>query len=235
VRSALLLWLEQNILSAALSLEEAGRGSFQFTQKISEHLNKNPLQEWEADRWMRGVKLKLLKMEDYFFRAGTGKKSALSLFVRNEQGLNVGLRREAVTQMATFVSLVTDYGFGRKRTYFESRRMDVVVEDLQGETLIYAENKAAEKVLKKLCDKLTTDYITTIPVIPETTDGKRVTDDALMKASHIWSHRPVFFWGISPAYRQAYQINYTHTGFTLSPISDVPNIDSWIETSPRVF
>jgi hypothetical protein len=148
------------------------------------------------------------------------KRGALSLFVRNEAGLNVGLRREAITQMATYVSLITDYGYGRARTKFESRHMDVVVYDRK-DAWIYAENKAAEKTLAKLCERLQ-KFETEIPRIVPRADGSLPHDDAVMKAQHLWLHRPPYFWAVAPTLRRAYQVRYGRSGFNLEPVGDIP-------------
>src|SRR5205085_11986760 len=122
---------------------------FQFTQAIHKTLKDRPIQNWEADRWARGINQRLIRMEGHFFRIGQGKRSSLSFFIRNEQGLLVGLRREAITQAATYVSLVTDYGYGRQATRFETQWMDVAVYEEGNKALIYAENKASDKTLGK--------------------------------------------------------------------------------------
>jgi hypothetical protein len=189
-------WLEHNILRSAADLAAAGRARAGLTEAVGETLRKIPIQPWEADRWLRGIKLRLIRMEEFFFRAGVQKRSALSLFVRNEKGLNVGLRREAITQMATYVSLVTDYGYERRRTRFESRFMDVLVLDRQQRPWIYAENKAAERTLDRLCERLALEFSDGVPRINEEDEAR--VDDAVMKASHLWKHRPPYFWAVSP-------------------------------------
>lgn len=219
-------WLEKSILDAALALARAGSALHAFDEKVAENLKKMPIQEWEADRWMRGVKLRMIRMETYFFRAGAGKRSATSLFVRNEDGLNVGFRREAITQMATYITLVTDYGFGRKRTRFESQWMDVAVYDGR-RPLIYAENKASARVLEKLRLRLEGEFAREVPWVPEPPDADRPrVDDAVMKAHHIWRHRPAYFWAVCPTARFAYRVVYGSSGFTLAPLADVPAADA---------
>jgi hypothetical protein len=217
-------WMERNLLQSAEELALAGRASLRFTQGVSETLRKAPIESWEADRWLRGLKLRLIRMEAFFFRAGAQKKSSLSLFVRNEHGLNVGLRREAITQMATYVSLITDFGYHRARTRFESRFMDVLVLDDARRAWIYAENKAAARALEKLCQRLSGDFCDHVPIISED-DNLRGVDDAVMKANHIWKHRPVYFWGVSPSVRRAYEVNYLERGFRLSEVNGVPHAD----------
>src|SRR5262245_46962093 len=207
-------WLEQNLLKSAEALAVAGRARRGFSAAVADVLKQRPIQSWEADRWLRGVKLRLIRMEAFFFRAGTQKRSALSLFVRNDRGLNVGLRREAITQMATYVSLVTDFGYERSRTRFESRFMDVAVYDDADRTLIYAENKASARVLDRLCDRLREEFLSGVPVIPA--DAKPAAiDDAIMKANHIWTHRPSFFWAVSPAKSRAFEVEINGAGFGL--------------------
>jgi hypothetical protein len=144
------LWLDSLLRKSALELEVSKKTIFQFGNSTSQTLDKNPIQEWEADAWARGLKIGLIRLEGYFFRVGSGKRSPLSFFIRNDQNLYVGLRRESVTQAATFVSLVTDYGYSRTQTQFESRWMDVVVYGEDGKAVIYAENKASSKTLGKL-------------------------------------------------------------------------------------
>jgi len=153
------------------------------------------------------VKLRLVKMEAFFFRAGVQKRGAVSLFVRNAAGLNVGLRREAITQIATDVSLVTDFGYPRARTFFETGHMDVAVYDEAGDAWIYAGNKASPRTLARLCERLGRDYFNGVPMMPEDAAPGSV-DDAVMKANHIWRHRPTYFWGVSPTARAAYAVTF---------------------------
>lgn len=217
-------WMEQNLLRSAEELAAAGRASMGFTKAVAQALRKAPIQGWEADRWLRGIKLRLIRMEAFFFRAGTQKRSALSLFVRNERSQNVGLRREAITQMATYVSLITDFGYERSKTRFESRFMDVLVLDHADRAWIYAENKAAGRTLDKLCDRLISGFADHVPVISPD-DEFRSIDDAVMKANHIWAHRPAFFWGVSPSLRRAFEVEYLERGFRLKDVEKIPHAD----------
>lgn len=221
--SALSDWFHRRIHRAAGSLAFAGAASPVFPERVAAALTKNPIRDWEAERWMRGLKLRLVKMEDYFIRVGTGKRSAISLFVRNEKGLNVGLRRETITQMATYISLITDYAFPRGKTRFETGWMDVAVFDDAGRALIYAENKASEKTLSGLCERLSGEFSNRIPFAE--TDSERRPDDPVMKAQHIWRNRPNYFWAISPGTRRAFDVDYGVSGFKLKPIPDIPNAD----------
>src|SRR5689334_24675414 len=88
--SPLVQWLHCSIVSAAAELVAAQRARPKLAESVAEILRESPVQEWEADRWMRGVKLRLIRPEAYFFRAGREKRGAVSLFVRNEEGMNVG-------------------------------------------------------------------------------------------------------------------------------------------------
>jgi hypothetical protein len=223
--SAIVCWLERYITSCAQELVKAGCGRPLLVESIQELFSKMPIQEWEADRWARGVRLRLLKTEAYFFRAGKQKKGAISLFVRNEQGLNVGLRREAITQIATYITLVTDFGYPRKQTWFESRFMDVAVRSGKRDTWIYAETKANERTLEKLCKRLTAEFENGLP--PESPEPAMRIDDAINKANHILNQRPRFFWGVAPTKRLSYEIIYGHHGFRLSQIPNVPHADEW--------
>ena len=108
-------------------MELARKTRFQFSSSIQQGLDKLPIQEWEETAWARGLKTGLIRLEGYFFRVGSGKRSPLSFFIRNDSDLYVGLRRESITQAATYVSLVTDYGYSRTQTRFESQWMDVAV------------------------------------------------------------------------------------------------------------
>jgi hypothetical protein len=238
-------WLERLILKSAAELEQAGRGVYGLTGKIEAILKCRPVQEWEGDRWARGIKRGLVRQEDFFVRAGAGKRGALSLFVHNTHGQNVGLRREAITQMATYISLITDYGYPRAQTRFECQRMDVAVyEDRkrlpaesrvsggksarQAGLWLYAENKAADRILEKLCAGLSERFVDTIPYIPAGDDLPH--DDVLMKASHIWTHRPRYFWGVAPTRRLAFEVLYSDRGFRLSPVDAIPDADEFRRT-----
>lgn len=220
-RSPVAAWLETSVLAAARDLEAAGRSVYRFEEKIRAILESQPVTDWEADRWLRGVHRRMIRMEDYFYRAGAGKKSAMSLFVRSNAGLNVGMRREALTQIAAYVSLITDYGFPRRQTRFETGWMDVAVFGSAGDVMIYAESKAAEKVLLRLCQRLEKEFETSVPYV-DVAELKSVKDDAVMKANHIWRHRPRYFWAVSPTLRRSYEVNYFDSGFSLRGISELP-------------
>jgi hypothetical protein len=218
-------WLHSIIVKSAIQLETAGGTRFCFATSIQEALEKNPIQDWEAALWARGLKSRLIRMEGYFFRAGTGKSSCLSFFVRNEQGLQVGLRRESITQAATYVTLITDYGFARGSTRFETGWMDVAVFDEKGDAYIYAENKANEKTLQKLCGRLASEFQNGVPFFRE--EEMQKVDDAVMKAHHIWRHRPKYFWGVSPQSKRSFAIRYSRTGFGLELAGSIPTLCEW--------
>jgi hypothetical protein len=218
-----MMWLDHLICRSAYELEASRKTIFQFGLSVAKALQKNPIQEWEADQWVRGLKNGMIRLEGHFFRVGAGRRSALCFFIRNEQDLYVGLRRESITQAATYVTLVTDYGYSRRQTCFESRWMDVAIYGEDGKALIYAENKANPKTLEKLCHRLSTEFQTEVPVldIDDERTGTRA-DDTLMKASHIWRHKPRYFWGVCPTHRQAYDIRYQSSGFRLLPVESIP-------------
>lgn len=217
-------WLTHLITKAAADLEAAGKTIFQFTQGIHKNLKERPIQDWEADRWARGLNQRLIRMEGHFFRIGQGKRSSLSFFVRNDQGLLVGFRRESVTQAATYVTLVTDFGYGRDLTRFETQWMDVAVYEEGNKALIYAENKASDKTLQKLCGRLEKEFALSVPFPP----GDELTaDDVLMKAQHIWLNKPRFFWAVAPTLRKAYTVGYGRGGFTLEPLAQLPSALEW--------
>lgn len=218
----LIPWFEKTILGYAREMEGNGHAIYQFESKIENHLKKLAIQEWEADRWLRGIKKNLIRENAYFYRVGSGKLGSFSLFIRNTAGLNVGFRRESITQMATYVSLITDYGYPREMVRFESRWMDVAVNDKQGDPIIYAENKASEKVLRKLCTRLESEFETHVPYVSRDEEEAEKVDDAVMKANHIIRYRPTYFWGVSPTYRQAYAVKYFDQSFTLKPIENIP-------------
>ena len=217
-------WLESLLLKSARQIATADKAIFQFENVIRKALFTKPIQEWEAGLWARGLKCGLIRMEGYFFRIGIAKRSCLSFFIRNEQGLHVGLRRESITQAATYATLITDFGYPRERTRFETGWMDVAVFDEAHHALIYAENKAAAGTLKKLCAKLSNDFRDDVP-FPE--QAPALHDDALMKAQHIWRHKPKFFWGVSPTLSQSYRVEYSRSGFHLCPAESIPSALEW--------
>lgn len=217
-------WLTHLIVKAASELEAERKTIFQFTQAIEKGLKEKPVQDWEADRWARGLNQRLIRMEGHFFRIGQGKRSTLSFFIRNDQGLLVGLRRESVTQAATYVSLVTDYGYGRQATRFETQWMDVAVYGEGNKALIYAENKATTKLLDKLCGRLEKEFASGVP-FPQGDEAP--SDDALMKAQHIWLHKPQYFWAVAPTLHKSYRVNMRAGGFTLEPVAKLPSALEW--------
>jgi len=205
-------------------MELAGKTVFQFGRSIQGGLAKCPVQDWEEAAWARGLKTGLIRLESYFFRVGSGKRSPLSFFIRTDADLYVGLRRESITQAATYVSLVTDYGYSRAQTRFESRWMDVVVYNPTGHAWIYAENKASHKTLEKLCRRLATEFIDDIPAVDL---EKKTVDDALMKARHIWKNRPPYFWAVCPTEHRPYAVRYQSTGFSLQRSDALPAVSEW--------
>jgi hypothetical protein len=217
-------WLTSLIMKSAFELERSQKALFRFGAKIEDLLKANPVRDWEADLWGRGLKNRLIRLEGHFFRVGTGKKGCLSFFVRNPDGLQVGLRRESITQAATYVSLITDFGYPRAHTRFETGWMDVAVYDDDGRALLYAENKANQKVLEKLCGRLSRDFEAGIP-FPDETEKK--PEDAIMKAQHIWRHRPKYFVGICPTSRAPFAVDFGRDGFSLRPIDAVPSSLEW--------
>lgn len=205
-------------------MEMSRKTIFQFSESIRRSFLKCPIQKWEADAWARGLNLGLIKLEGYFFRVCTGKRSPLAFFIRNDKDLYVGLRRESITQAATYVSLITDLGFDRSNTRFESRWMDVVVYGEDGQALIYAENKANYKTLQKLCARLSSEFQTTIPRIELDTP---LVDDAIMKAHHIWKNRPKCFWGIAPNLKLLFEVTYLRDGFYFTKLETPPHRHEW--------
>ena len=223
MRMSLPSWLDQLILKSAAELERGDKTIFQFAEAVRKTLDDKPIQAWELDRWSRGLKRGLIRLHKNFFRVGSGQRSSLSFFIRNEQDRLVGLRRESITQAATFVSLITDYGYPRESTRFETGWMDVAVFRPDGQALIYAENKANARTLEKLCDRLRTEFGQGVPFQE---GDERPKDDALNKAQHIWRHRPAYFWAVSPTTRHAYRVQY-HRGFELSAVDHVPSALEW--------
>jgi hypothetical protein len=217
-------WLENVILKSALEMESAHKAVFQFGSTIAQALEKCPVQEWEADAWARGLKIGLIRLEGYFFRVGSGKRSSLSFFVRNNKDIYVGLRRESITQAATYVQLITDYGYPRPRVRFESQWMDVAVYGEDGKVWIYAENKANQNTLEKLCRRLSDEFREDLPPVEPDALG---VDDALMKAHHIWRHKPSYFWGVCPTVARVFGVSYGNCSFTLTPLKHLPASLEW--------
>lgn len=215
-------WLETLLLKSAFELEATRQSIFQFYYTIRQHLTKHPIQSWEETLWARGLTTGLIRMEGYFFRAGSGKNSSLSFFVRNDRGMHVRLRRESITQAAVYVSLITEYGYSRAQTRFETGWMDVAVFDESRRPLIYAETKATANTLEKLCARLESGFAEGVD-FPEELDGRH--DDALMKAQHIWIHRPKFFWGVSPTERLPFEVLYSSSGFRFAPVQGMPVVN----------
>ncbi len=206
-------------------MELARKTIFQFSRSIQQGLEKSPIQEWEETAWARGLKTGLIRLEGYFFRVGSGKRSPLSFFIRNDSDRYVGLRRESITQAATYVSLVTDYGYSRTQTRFESQWMDVAVYGPEGRAWIYAENKANKGTLEKLCRRLSSEFSANVPIV--NAEDKPV-EDACMKARHIWKNRPPYFWAVCPTEKNSYTVRYHPRGFSLEPSESLPAVLEWL-------
>jgi hypothetical protein len=211
-------WLENLIVQSASAISAAGNSVRGFGMEIDERLQENPLTDWELKYWSRGLQRGLIVLNGHWFRMGSGKFSSYSFFVRNEHGLHVGLRRESIAQAAAYVSLITQYGYSRRRVRFETGYMDVAVRNEWGQTVLYAESKASCRTLERLIDHLTSDYREGLPGLAE---GENPSD-AWQKAGHILRHRPDYFWAVSPQFRRAFKINYLSHGFLLYPLPDIP-------------
>ncbi len=101
--------------------------------------------------------------------------------------------------------------------------MDVAVYSHEGTALIYAENKARQKTLEKLCARLCADFQSDIPPIADA----KIVEDALMKAHHIWKNKPRYFWAVCSVEFKSYEVCYTKKGFTLVDLNKIPSIDEW--------
>jgi hypothetical protein len=225
-------WLETLILQSASAIRAAGHTVRDFDSVIQERVSDEPLSEWELKYWSRGLQRGLIVLNGHWFRMGSGKFSSYSFFVRNEAGLHVGLRRESIAQAASYVSLITHYGFPRRRVRFESEFLDVAVTDEWGRTILYAESKASGRTLERLIERLSHDFQQGLPPVPE---GEKPSDP-WQKASHILRKRPEYFWAVSPRLRCAYKVHYTPRGFTLQPMPDIPssNMEGLFKTRAAV-
>lgn len=216
-------WLEQFIGDAARSVEPSARSGPAFASVIEGRLRAVPLTVWELERWARGLRHGLLKLSGHWFRLGSGRQSSFNLFVRNEEGELVGLHREALTQAAAYVALITDYGYPRSLVRFEIDYLDVAVRDRRGNVLAYAETKASTRTLERLLARLVSNFEGGLPDLPEEGGSPaRSPDDARHKAEHILDNRPAYFWGVSPDVRRAFRVRFTHFGFGLDPLEDFP-------------
>lgn len=213
-------WLQEQIRQAASAVEDAGGTIRAFRRAIDERFVEAPITDWETRLWTRGLKRGLLQLNSHWFRAGSGRQTAFSFFVRNEAGLLVGLRRESITQAAVYVALVTHYGYPRSRVRFEMDYLDVALRDAAGEVTLYAETKASDRVLDRLAASLSSDFAGGLPAL-NLPEGK-LTPDPHQKAAHILRARPQHFWAVSPGRRLAYAVEYTERGFVLSPRADIP-------------
>ena len=59
-------------------------------------------------------------------------------------------------------------------------------------------------------------------------DEERPHDDALMKAQHIWLHRPRYFWAVCPTRQSIYSVEFgSSAGFRLKPAERLPTALEW--------
>jgi hypothetical protein len=110
--------------------------------------------------------------------------------------------------------------------------MDVAVYGEDGKALIYAENKASERVLDKLCAKLLSSYRDAVP-FPDEEEKK--PEDAIMKAQHIWLHRPRYFWAVCPTLKVSYAVDFGRDGFTLNRVGTIPSPLEWAPSVPAAM
>ena len=213
-------WLSEQVMQAAQSVEWAGGTVRSFRQGVAERFAESPITEWETLFWTRGIKRGLIHLNSHWFRLGSGRQASVSLFVRNETGLIVGLRREAITQAAVYTALVTHYGYHRRHVRFELDYLDVALQDSAGKVTLYAETKASDRVLERLVADLSIGFKEGLPFL-ELPEGKK-PPDAFQKAAHILRNRPQHFWAVSPNHRLAFDVHYAGVGFRLVPVSDIP-------------
>jgi len=214
------VWVVDQVLRAAGELEAAGGTVRGFRRTVAERFAETPVSAWELAYWNRGVRCGLVRLNSHWFRLGSGRRSSFGFFVRNEAGLTVGLRREALTQAATYAALVTHYGYPRARARFESDFLDVALRDERGEVTLYAETKASDRVLDKLTAELASGFRDGPPPLV-LAEGQK-PPDAHQKAGHILRTRPAHFWAVSPGRRLAFSVRYTGPGFDLTLVDDIP-------------
>lgn len=227
-------WLTEQIRQAAGDVENAGGTIRFFRRTIEERLAESPVSDWEELFWTRGIKRGLISLNSPWFRLGSGKQASVGLFVRNENGLTVGLRREAITQAAVYVSLVTHYGYARRHVRFEMDYLDVALTAPTGAVTLYAETKASDRVLERLVGELAAGFVDGLPVL-SLREGQ-LPPDAHQKAAHILRNQPLYFWAVSPHRRLAYRVLYGGTGFRLFPMADIPfhqDMDLFHREAPR--
>jgi hypothetical protein len=213
-------WLSDQVIGAAQAVEAAGGTVRHFRQVVAERFSEMPVTDWEILFWTRGVKRGLITLNSHWFRLGSGRQTSVGLFVRNEAGLIVGLRREAITQAAVYAALVTHYGYHRRHVRFELDFLDVALQDAAGQVTLYAETKASDRVLERLVEDLTNGFKDGLPFL-ELAEGQK-PPDAFQKAAHILRNRPVHFWAVSPSRRLAFTVDYLAVGFRLVPALDIP-------------
>ncbi len=228
-------WLSDQVIQAAQLVELAGGTVRSFRQGVAERFAETPITDWETLFWTRGIKRGLIHLNSHWFRLGSGRQSSFSLFVRNETGLLVGLRREAITQAAVYTALVTHYGYHRRHVRFELDYLDVALQDGAGNVTLYAETKASDRVLERLVADLSNGFKEGLPFL-ELPEGKK-PPDAFQKAAHILRNRPHHFWAVSPNHRLAFDVHYQGVGFRLAPVSDIPfhrdaDLFSFVEALP---
>lgn len=213
-------WLSEHIRQSAGEVESAGGTLRQFRRTVEERLAAAPLTAWELEFWGRGLQRRLISLNSHWFRLGSGRQTSFGFFVRNTEGLLVGLRRESFTQAAVYAALVTHYGYHRRHVRFEMDFLDVALQDDRGQVGLYAETKASDRVLEKLVGNLAVDFVQGIPRLP--LGEGQLPPDAHQKAAHMLRRRPRFFWAVSPNRRLAFTVDYRGAGFRLVPETDVP-------------
>lgn len=214
-------WIVDQLLRAAGELESAGGTVRGFRRTVAERFAENPVSAWESAFWNRGVRCGLVQLNSHWFRLGSGRRTAVGFFARNEAGLTVGLRREALTQAAAYAALVTHYGYPRSQARFESDFLDVALRDERGAVTLYAETKASDRVLDKLAGELASGFRDGPPPLV-LAEGQK-PPDAHQKAGHILRTRPAHFWAVSPGRRLAFAVRYTGPGFEMTPRDDIPS------------
>ncbi len=128
------------------------------------------------------------------------------------------LNREYFTQFAAFVELIEKYGYAIENCQFEYHMMDICV-FLNGKPFIYIETKVSDYETKKLIDEIKEVYSKDLLKYQNLPDRG---NDPLRKAKYIFSDRSEFLKIITPNNSFSYSIGYTHNGFNLKEIDDVP-------------
>lgn len=166
-------------------------------------IHSKQFSDWETGLIKRAVEGGILEWDNHLFGVLTKKYSMFTI------------NRECFIQFAAFASLVYEYDYPPENCLIEYHDMDIMVKK-DGKEFIGVETKVRDSEIDSLLKGIN-DYSGSVVPVPI-----KMKNDALQKANYLFKHKPDFFWLVSANKKRAFSVVHRDTGFSLSPIDDIP-------------